>query len=179
MMKLRYLLPALLLTLGLSVQADEPTLGPVIEGYGPTFPIDDRDVPLEEEAVYRAVFDVAAYSDDLGSLSSRLNSVARFLNMHGRNGTPVDNMQLAVVIHGAAVKNVLHHDAYRGRYKMDNPNLELVGRLHDAGVRFYVCGQSLTFGGVDKSELVDQVQVALSAMTMLTVLQNDGYALLP
>jgi hypothetical protein len=37
MMKLRYLLPALLLTLALSVQADEPSLGPVIEGYGPTF----------------------------------------------------------------------------------------------------------------------------------------------
>jgi intracellular sulfur oxidation DsrE/DsrF family protein len=178
-MKLRYLLPVLLVSLGTSSQADEPSLGPVIEGYGPTFPIDERDVLLEEGAVYRAVFDVAAYSDDLGSLSARLNSVARFLNMHGRNETPVESMQLAVVLHGAAVKNVLSHDAYRARYKMDNPNLELVGHLHDAGVRFYVCGQSMTFGGVDKSEIVDQVQVALSAMTMLTVLQNDGYALLP
>jgi intracellular sulfur oxidation DsrE/DsrF family protein len=163
----------------MSAPADEPSLGPVIEGYGPTFPIDDRDVPLAEGAVYRAVFDVAAYADDPGSLSARLNSVARFLNMHGRNGTSAGNMQLAVVVHGAAVKNLLSHDAYRARYKLDNPNLELVGRLHDAGVRFYVCGQSLAFGGVEKSELVPQVKVALSAMTMLTVLQNDGYALLP
>ena len=53
------------------------------------------------------------------------------------------------------------------------------GRLHDAGVRFYVCGQSMTFGDVDKSELASQAEVALSAMTMLTVLQNNGYALLP
>jgi intracellular sulfur oxidation DsrE/DsrF family protein len=99
--------------------------------------------------------------------------------MHARNGTPVENMELAVVLHGAAVKNVLSHDAYRSRYATDNPNLELVGRLHDAGVRFYVCGQSMTFGGVEKKELASQAKVALSAMTMLTVLQNDGYALLP
>jgi hypothetical protein len=37
----------------------------------------------------------------------------------------------------------------------------------------------MTFGGVEKSELASLAEVALSAMTMLTVLQNDGYALLP
>jgi len=88
-------------------------------------------------------------------------------------------MDLAVVLHGPAVKNVLSHEAYRSRYDRINPNLELLTRLHDAGVRFYVCGQSMVFGGVEKGELASQADVALSAMTMLTVLQNDGYALLP
>jgi len=37
----------------------------------------------------------------------------------------------------------------------------------------------MSFGGVDKDELGDGVQVALSAMTMLTVLQSEDYALLP
>jgi hypothetical protein len=37
----------------------------------------------------------------------------------------------------------------------------------------------MSFGGVDKNELADGVKVALSAMTMLTVLQSDDYALLP
>jgi intracellular sulfur oxidation DsrE/DsrF family protein len=178
-MRLRFVLPVLGCIMFLAAHADEPMLGPAIEGYGPTFPIDDRDVPLEEGATYRAVFDVAGYSDDLESLNSRLVSVARFLNMHARNGTPVENMELAVVLHGAAVKNVLGDNAYRARYETANPNLELIGRLHEAGVRFYVCGQSMTFGGVEKSELTSEAEVALSAMTMLTVLQNDGYALLP
>ncbi len=40
--------------------ADEPSLGPAIEGYGPSFPIDDRDVAIEEGAVYRAVFDAVS-----------------------------------------------------------------------------------------------------------------------
>lgn len=159
--------------------AEEPSLGPAIEGYGPTYAVDDRDVPLQEGGIYRAVFDAAANPDDPAALNTRLVSVARFLNMHVRNGTPLENMELAVVVHGAALKSVLNDAAYRARFGTDNPNLELVARLHDAGVDFYVCGQSMAFGGIAKDELSSPARVALSAMTMLTLLQNDGYALLP
>lgn len=162
-----------------SAGAGEPELGPAVEGYGPTYPIDDRDVPLAEGTVYRTVFDAAAYSDDLASLNTRLVSVARFLNMHVRNGTPLERMDVAVVLHGPALKTVFNHEAYRTRYGVDNPNLELVQRLADAGVNFYVCGQSMAFGGFARSELAGPAKVALSAMTMLTELQNRGYALIP
>ncbi|MCH7829778.1 MAG: DsrE family protein [Proteobacteria bacterium] len=47
-----------------------------------------------------------------------------------------------------------------------------------AGVKFYVCRQSMEYNGVEKSELAGPAKVALSAMTMLNVLQLDGYALL-
>jgi len=159
--------------------AVEPSMGPVIEGYGPTFPINERDVPLEEGAVYKAVFDVGAYSNDMNSINYRLVSVARYLNMHARNGVPVENMDLAIVMHGKAVQNLLNNDAYKLRHGIDNPNLELISKLHGAGVKVYICGQSMSFGGIDKNELTSEAKVALSAMTMLTVLRNDGYALLP
>ncbi len=159
--------------------ADEPSFGPIIEGYGPTYPINDRDVALPRGFTYRAVFDLARYPDDTTTLNPYLVSVARFLNMHARNGVPAENMDLAIVVHGAAVKNLLSDPAYESRYQASNPNLELLTRLHDAGVRIFVCGQSMTFGGIDKSELAGPAQVALSAMTMLTVLQSEGYALLP
>jgi intracellular sulfur oxidation DsrE/DsrF family protein len=178
-MPFRFFLAVFAGILAAPLQADEPSLGPVIEGYGPTYPINDRDVPLDDDFIYRAVFDIARYGDDPAKLNPRLVSVARYLNMHARNGVPVGNMQLAVVVHGAAVRNILGHAAYRSRFQADNPNLELVEKLHAAGVRFYVCGQSLAFGKVAKSELASPVEVALSAMTMLTVLQSEGYALLP
>ena len=177
-MQVRLPLNIVLLVLSAPLFAGEPSLGPAIEGYGPTYPIDYRDVPLQEGAAYRAVFDTASYSDDLTSLNTRLVSIARFMNMHARNGVPVENMDLAVVVHGAAVKSVFNNDAYLKRFEVDNPNLELVMKLHDAGVKFYICGQSMAFGGVDKSELASPVKVGLSAMTMLTVLQAEGYALL-
>ena len=167
------------LLLAAPAMAKEPSKGPLIEDYGPTYPINDRDVPLPEGFTYKAVFDLAAYPGEVTAVNVRLESVARFLNMHGRNGVPVENMDLAIVVHGAAVKNLLNNDAYEARYKIENPNLELLTQLHAAGVSIYVCGQSASFGGVDKNELADGVQLALSAMTMLTVLQSDGYALLP
>ena len=159
--------------------ADEPSLGPTIGGYGPSFPIEDRDIALPVDYQYKVIFDAADYVDDMSALSTTLVSVARFLNMHARNGVPREKMHLAVVVHGAALKNVLTHAAYQTRYDINNPNLGLLMELHRAGVEFYVCGQSMAFASLKKSELASPARVALSAMTMLTVLQTDGYALLP
>jgi intracellular sulfur oxidation DsrE/DsrF family protein len=154
-------------------------MGPVIEEYGPTFPISDRDVPLRDNFTYKVVFDAGDNSRDTTSLNHELVSVARYLNMHARNGVPVGDMDIAVVLHGAAMKSALTDAAYDSRFETPNPNRELLMKLHDAGVAFYACGQSMAFGGITKRELLSPVKVGLSAMTMLTVLQSDGYALLP
>ncbi len=159
--------------------AEEPVLGPVIEGYGPTYAIEDLDVALVDGLVYKTVFDVASYPGDVTSLNAGLVSVARFLNMHARSGTPAGDMDLVIVVHGASLVNLLTHDAYRKRHGVDNPNLELLSKLHNAGVRIMVCGQSMAFRGVERRELAGPVKVGLSAMTLLTVLQSEGYSLLP
>lgn len=177
MSKATTIILSLVLMGSINAAADERSFGPVIEGYGPTYPINDRDVPLREDFVYKAVFDAAANPDET-KLNTGLVSVARYLNMHARNGVSVDNMNIAVVAHGPALKTLLTDDAYFSRYGIDNPNTELVQKLHAAGVRFYVCGQSVMFGGYEKEELVAPAKVALSAMTMMTELQTDGYALL-
>ena len=105
-MFLRTTILAIAVTLLVPALADEPSLGPVIAGYGPTYPVDDRDVPLREGFVYKAVFDIA--QDPVpGSVNRNLVSVARYLNMHARNGVPVEKMNLAIVLHGPAVKNLL------------------------------------------------------------------------
>ncbi len=166
----RNLLVSLFILGSAPLLADEPSMGPVIDGYGPTYPIENRDVVLPDGLELRAVFDIAQ-DPEPGTVNRHLVSVARYLNMHARNGVPVDDMHLAVVVHGPAVKNLLN--------KEGNPNLALIGALQAAGVQIYLCGQSMAFGGIAKNQLADGVQVALSAMTMLTILQTDDYALLP
>ena len=174
------ILPTLILLLTFTpLAAAEPQKGPVIAAYGPTVLVQDLDVPLKDGFEYRAVFDLADYRGENTSLNADLVSVARYLNMHARNGVPVENMTIAAVLHGAALKNALSHQAYASRYGSDNPNLDLLMKLHEAGVAFYACGQSMGFSGISKGELVLPVKVALSAMTMMTVLQSDGYALIP
>ncbi len=168
------------LTLGSAVLlAEEPSMGPIIEDYGTTYPIDYRDVLLAKDFRYRVVFDAGAYPGEIDSLNPKLVSVARYLNMHGRNGVPLENMDIAVVLHGNALKGALSDAAYESRYQTKNPNRDLLQKLDAAGVKFYACGQSMHFRGFEKKELLSPVKVGLSAMTMLTVLQSDGYALLP
>jgi intracellular sulfur oxidation DsrE/DsrF family protein len=101
------------------------------------------------------------------------------MNMHGKNGVPLENLDVAVVVHGKALLTVMNDETYQKMHGIKNPTLALLYDLADAGVKFYACGQSLGFRGLDKSVLAEPVQVGLSAMTMLVTLQADGYAFLP
>ena len=99
--------------------------------------------------------------------------------MHALNGVPVENMELAVVIHGGATKDLLNNKTYQGKFSTDNPNLDLEHQLRSKGVKFYLCGQSMVFSGYSKQDLDEPNDLALSAMTMLVILQEQGYRLLP
>jgi len=168
-----------ILLLSSQLVAAEPTTGPIIDGYGASFTVADRDVPLIDDHVYRVVWEITGYNGEPDSVNRNLDRVARFLNLHGKNGVPKENMQLAVVVHGAALINTLNDASYQTRYQLDNPNLDLVRKLTDAGVQFYVCGQSMNFREFTKSELAEPFQLAASAMTMVHQLQFEGYTLQP
>lgn len=154
-------------------------MGPILKGYGPTSAIQEADVKLPEGFVYKAMFNVSESNEKLDQYNRHIESVARFLNMHARNGVKLENMKLAVVLHGAATKDILNDEAYAKRHGLGNPNTNLINQLSDKGVEFYICGQSIAFYGINKSELSSNVKLALSSMTMAVLLQEDGYQLIP
>lgn len=154
-----------------------PTRGPMIEGYGPVFAIPDADfAPTDVE--YNLVFDVVQTAEEPSQVNRRIETLARFLNMHAAAGVPAENMNLALVVHGPAGKDLLDHAGYQARYGMDNPNVPLLEALADAGVAIYICGQTAYSRGLPKSELAEPVQMALSAMTALAAYQAKGYGLI-
>ena len=162
-----------------SVWAQEATTGPAIEDHGPVYDVETLDLPVSTRTTYRAVFDAVDYTADGTGINRDIERVARFVNMHARQGVPLENMDLAVVLHGEALKSALRHDAYRQRFGTDNPNLDMLEALAEAGVQFVACGQSVTYRGFGRDELASPVDIALSAMTAMVTLQADGYALLP
>lgn len=174
----RILLALSMFSLSGQLLAAEPTTGPVIEGYGASVVV-DADVPLIDDHVYRVVFEITAYDTDLSAVNRNLDRVARFLNLHAKNGVSVENIHLAVVMHGAALVNALNDESYRRRFELDNPNLDLARKLAAAGVQFFVCGQSMAFRGFEKSELAEPFKMATSALTMVHQLQSQGYTLQP
>jgi intracellular sulfur oxidation DsrE/DsrF family protein len=56
-----------------------------------------------------------------------------------------------------------------------NPSKRLVEELLANGVQVVLCGQTAAFRGVKREELLPGVQLAISAMTALNVLQAQGY----
>jgi len=177
--------PALVLTAllsgaaSLSAQALAPSrTGPVFERWGPVYDVVDPDVPTPM-GEYRAVWEGALGSDPAEQRNPRIESVARFINMHARAGVPRENMKLAVVVHGTAGKDLLGHAGYRARFGVDNPNYEMIQDLMAFGVEVVLCGQTHMARGLPRDELAEGIQVALSAMTALVAFQDRGYRLIP
>ena len=162
-----------------SLAANQPAMGPVIKNFGPVYPVTEMDEPLPENFQYKAVFDVYKTASDETTHSRRLESVARFINMHAAKGVPIEKMSLAVVFHGKATKDILSDDVYSKKYQVNNPNRPLIEALSRAGVKLYVCGQTTDYFKYGRSDILPEVKIALSAMTQLTFLQAQGYALLP
>jgi len=155
------------------------TTGPVVEGYGPVFEVVGPTFVPPEGATFHAVFDVSTGAEDASQLNRRIETVARYLNMHAQAGVPAERVRAALVVHGSAGKDLLDDEGYRRRHGVANPNAELVRRLISAGVDVVLCGQTQMSRGLRREELIDGVRVGLSAMTALIVYQSEGYALIP
>ncbi len=153
--------------------------GPIFKRYGPVFKVADRDIALATNFNYKVFFDITKTSDSLTQHNRAIESVARFINMHALNGVKLEDMEIAVVLHGQATRDALNHQAHQKRYGKDNPSLDLVKQLAEKGVTFYLCGQSLSFSGQQKSDLASPIKLALSAMTTSTQLQHQGFSLIP
>lgn len=152
--------------------------GPVFAEYGWVADV-EADFALPADAHFRHSFDVAERTED--GRNRGIESAARFINMHARAGVPADRIEVAIVIHGQAVNDVLGAEAYTARHDgAENPSAGLVRALLDQGVRIVVCGQSVAGLGVDETaDLIPGVQTALSAMTAHALLQQQGYTVNP
>lgn len=147
--------------------------GPVFEAFGEHAAITGAQ-EIAENTIFNIAFDIKDAGDGEAP-SRRINSAARFINMHAAAGIDPDNINLAMVIHGKAVMDVTGAARYGG----DNPSADLIAALQNAGVSFYVCGQSAAYYDVSTDDLLPGVIMSLSAMTAHAKLQQSGYTLNP
>ena len=154
--------------------------GPVIESFGGRADVEavgplDFEAPTDRE--YKAVFELSEASPSPDRALPGLENIARYVNLHAAAGVPRENIKVAVVIHGGAVAQTMTHEAYRAANDgIDNPALERFQALADAGVQIYLCAQSAGFRGMTKSQMAAPLKLAYSAMTVTTLLQEEGYA---
>ncbi len=92
---------------------------------------------------------------------------------------PASNRHIVVIISGPATTAVLNEAGLKARGVAANPSAPLIAALTAAGVSVHVCGQALAGAKIARNEVLPEIQVDLSALTTLTTLQLQGYALVP
>ncbi len=172
---------AMLLASALGAQAPRVPMqesGPLIMSGGPSFEVPDANFPIPPGHVFRVMWEINAQPDS-SQVNPQLGTLARFYNLHVRNGVAKENLQGAAVVYGNGWIPLLTDEAYQARYGRPNPSKALVQELIAAGTRFAVCGQTAASRGVRREELLPGVQLAASAMTALNVFYAEGYRLQP
>ena len=168
----------LLLFCGITSNAQSKSAGPIIEPFGAVSKINNPDYTTDTSATFKVVFDIMDSPDDLSALNAKIETAARFLNMHAQSGVPKENMKVALVVHNKASKDIITNAAYQQRFGTDNPNAKMIKALLDAEVAIIFCGQSSVSRNFPMDDVQPGVQLALSAMTALIQLQNEGYRLI-
>jgi intracellular sulfur oxidation DsrE/DsrF family protein len=138
------------------------------------------DVPGAKElpdpgTTYKVVFSVASAAKAPNQINPTLEAMARYVNTLAKNGVAADHRKIAAVFHQGGGEIVMKNDAYRERFGLDNPNVALIHELRRAGVDLRVCGQALLGRKIEASQVLDDIQIDLWAMTTMVNLQTRGY----
>ncbi|HEX4851659.1 MAG TPA: DsrE family protein, partial [Puia sp.] len=76
-----------------------------------------------------------------------------------------------------ALNVYLQDSLYKKKFKVSNPNLELLKQFSALGVKLVACGQAMHFFEFEKKDFVPDVRVALSAKVVLSTYQLKGFVL--
>jgi ubiquinone/menaquinone biosynthesis C-methylase UbiE/intracellular sulfur oxidation DsrE/DsrF family protein len=151
---------------------------PVIKGYGGVMEVPGAVEPAQ--AGIKTVLDVTAAASKPDEINKGLERAARLVNLYGLSGLQASDIQLTVVLHGEATKSILSDEAWESRTQLkQNPNLPLIRLLQQAGVDVLVCGQALNYQSIERSEVAEDIPVALAALTVVLNRQAEGFGYVP
>ncbi len=169
---------ALLACSSLVTAAEPEWSNPVIKGYGKVVSLPNAAMQPDKNADYKVVFNLTAGGDP-EKLNSSLDRVARTVNIFASADVPASHLHFVVVIHGPATPMVLDNAHYQEKFKVDNPNLALVDELEKVGVKVVVCGQALAHNKIAHDWVYSKIELTLSAITDVIILEKSGYVLFP
>ena len=111
-------------------------------------------------------------------LNYGLVEVARILNLHAASGIPTKNIIPVIVAHGGVLNALKNNEYFNKKYKIDNPNIKLIGELEKLGAKFIACGQAMSFLEIQKEAFLPVIKVSLTAKTVISGYQLKGFVLM-
>jgi intracellular sulfur oxidation DsrE/DsrF family protein len=170
---------ALAQTSGETNQSTSGWTYPVIEDYGPAWPLPDAAVQPQKGRTYKVIFNLSDAAAKANEVLPGLASAARLLNVFVADGPAPRDLRVVAVFHASAGYAPISNEVYHAKFDVDNPNLKIIRELKAAGVQLFLCGQTLHDLNLNERDLLPEVKLATSAAIVLVTYQNDGYALMP
>jgi intracellular sulfur oxidation DsrE/DsrF family protein len=139
---------------------------------------DPTEVP-DPKRDYKLLFEVSEKNP--GSLAKEINKsldeVARVLNLHVASGIPPSKIIPVIVVRGSGLEALMKNESYQKKHSLDNPNMKLIQDLEKAGAKFIACGQAMAFHDMRKADLLPETKISLTAQTVLSNYQLQGFVL--
>jgi intracellular sulfur oxidation DsrE/DsrF family protein len=152
---------------------------PKIQGYGNIHYLPDGAFKPQPGHTYKVVFAMTAAAEQADKVNPSLDHVARTVNLYVAAGVPLKKLKFVAVAYGAATPLALDDAHYRATHGVPNPNLPLIAQLKKAGVTIAVCGQAVAEHHFQYDWIDARVTLALSGLTTVTTLEQQGYVLMP
>ncbi|MEP6511126.1 MAG: DsrE family protein [Dokdonella sp.] len=130
-------------------------------------------------ATYKAIFGLTKGAEQPSQINPGLERVARTVNLYTHAGVPLSHLKFVAIASGTATPIALNDEQYRKKFGVANPNLPVIAELRKVGVDIAVCGQALAEHDFQNDWVDPRVTLALSALTTMIELQQQGYALIP
>jgi intracellular sulfur oxidation DsrE/DsrF family protein len=153
-------------------------VNPVIKSYGTVFEIPTADHKPDPALDYKIIVELTENTPKPDSLNIYLEAIATLINLHAAEGVSAKNIHLVVILRKGATYAVFGDDLYKKYFKVENPNRHLIKELTDAGVEFYVCGQTMIKRNTKEEELMPGTKIASSGLTAISTYQLKGYTMI-
>lgn len=178
MKTIQFLVTVLVISLFSSTMTAQEWQTPTIDGYGRVKYFKDAAVQPSKEKEYKILFHLTSDAKKDG-VNSGLWHMARQVNLFGVSGVPARHVKIVGVISGPDTDIILSNAAYKKRHNTDNPNMDILKKLSDYGVKFDVCGQAAAEHNIDPyTELNPYIELTLSALIDVPTYQMKGYVIM-
>ncbi len=143
-------------------------------------PVKNQEEIPDPKMTYKLLFELTMNNPDstIQELNYGLVEVVRIINLHAASGIPLKNIIPVIVAHGGVLHSLKNNEYFRKKYKIDNPNIKLIGDLEKFGTKFIACGQAMSFLDIQKEAFLPQVKVSLTAKTVISGYQLKGFVLM-
>lgn len=143
-------------------------------------PVKNPDEIPDPNIDYKLLFELTMNNPDSAAkeINAGLMEIVRVINLHIASGIPLKRIYPVIVVHAAALNAISNNAAYQKKFKLDNPNINILEELEKkTGAKLIACGQAMVFFEMKKEELLPEVKISVTAQTVLSHYQLKGYVL--